>query len=163
MAIAAAGFKGTLTVVDNGRNSTTKTYMLKSANIGAAITDMADIVTAFAAVSDAAIVGYTVQALFEEGALALPASGVQLEDTALITCTIVGEPLKSASFSIPAPKPSIFVGLSEENANIVNTENAAVDAYFSVFQLNGQAYISDGESAQTMKKGRRVHRGSRNG
>lgn len=163
MAIVADGFKGTLTLVDNGRNSTTKTYMLKAANITDALADMADIVAAFSGVSGAAVVGYTVQAQFIENALNLPASGVQLEDTALITCSIVGEPLKSATISIPAPKPAIFVGLSDEDSNIVNTASAAVDAYFSVFQLNGQAYISDGESALNMRKGRRVHRGSRRG
>lgn len=163
MAIAAAGFKGTMTIVDNGRNSTTKTYSLTAATVAEALTDMAAAVAAFAAVSDAAIVGYTVQAVFEEGALSLPASGVQLEDLALITTSIVGQPLKTASFTIPAPKVTIFLGTSEEAADIVDVNDAALDTYFSLFQTNGVATISDGEAAQTIRSGRRIHRGSRKG
>ena len=163
MALTASGFKGTITIVDNGRNSTTKSYALTAATVADAVTDMAAIVAAFSAVSDAAIVSYTVQSLFEESALTLPASGVQLEDLALITCSIVGEPLKTASLTIPAPKPTIFLGLSEDAADIVDVNDAALDAYFSLFQLNGEATLSDGEAALTIRTGRRIHRGSRKG
>lgn len=163
MALAAAGFKGTMSIVDNGRNNSTKTYDLTAATIADALTDMAAIVAAFVAVSDAAVVSYTVQSLFEEGSLTLPASGVQLEDIALLTASIVGQPLKSATISIPAPKPAIFLGTSDEAADIVDVNDVALDAYFSLFQLNGEAYVSDGESALALRTGRRIHRGSRRG
>lgn len=163
MALVSGGFRGSVTLVDNGRNTTTKQYELKATTLAAAVTDMADIVTALDAVTNAVIVSYNVSQVFVEDALALPAAGVQIEEQALITTTIVGDPLKSASFTIPAPVAAIFVGTSGENADIVNTENALFDAYFSVFQLNGQAYISDGESALAAKKGRRIHKASRRG
>ena len=163
MAYVLDGYTGYITLVDNGSNTTTKSYKLTSANAGDAATDIAAIADALVDVTDAVIVSFGATAVYVNDALSLPASGVQIEDQALITVSIVDHPTKSGSISIPAPKPGIFVATSGSTANVVDLADAAVTAYIAIFQTGGEAYISDGEVADTAKNGRRVHRGSRRG
>ncbi len=163
MAFVANGFTGYITLVDNGDNTTTKSYALTSADAAAASTDIAAIATALTAVTDAVIVSYGATAVFVNDAVVLPASGVKIADQALVTVSIVDEPIKSGTFTIPAPKPGIFVATSGSNANVVDLADTAFAAYLAVFQTGGEATISDGETADIAKSGRRVNRASRRG
>lgn len=163
MALVADGFTGYITLVDNGSNTTTKSFMLTSADAATASSDMAAIVAALTAVTDATVVSYGATAVMVNDAVSLPASGVQVEDQALLTLGIVGHPTKSGTLTIPAPKPAIFVATSGKNANVVDLANSALVTYIALFQSSGKAYISDGEVAAAAKEGKRVHRGSRRG
>ena len=163
MAYNLDGYTGYVTLIDNGSNTTTKSFKLTSSTAADAATDIGAIVAAMVNVTDAVVVSYGATAVYVNDSVALPASGVQIEDQALITVSIVGHPTKSGTITVPAPKPGIFVATSGENANVVDLEDAAVEAYIGLFQADGEAYISDGEIADLAKKGRRVHRGSRRG
>jgi len=163
MAYNLDGYTGYVTLIDNGSNTTTKSFKLTSSTAADAATDIAAIVAAMVNVTDAVVVSYGSTAVYVNDSVALPASGIQIEDQALITVSIVDHPTKSGTITIPAPKPEIFVATSGENANVVDLEDAAVEAYIGLFQADGEAYISDGEIADLAKKGRRVHRGSRRG
>lgn len=163
MAFISTGWRGEFSLMDNGGNVTKKTYELTAADAAAAATDMATILAALTNVTDCEIVGYHAYEQFEEDTVAFPAAGVQKEDQALLTFDIVDNPLKKATHSIPGPKPGIFISTSGPNANILDLSDAAVVAYRQMFQTGGQCYISDGEVAFTLLKGKRRHVQNSNG
>lgn len=163
MALVSNGYWMVITLRDNGGNDTTRTYQLTSTTDAESVTDAAAIITALNAVTDAVIVSWHTYEGFVEDAFAYPASGVEIENLALLDFDIVDHPEKSATHTIPAPAPAIFVATSGAGANIVNTAHAAVVAYAALFQTGGEALISDGEVAQTLVAGRRIHRKSRRG
>lgn len=163
MALVSNGFWLSVTLRDNGGNETTRRYQLSSADATAAGTDSATILAALGAVTDAVIVSWFNYQMFVEDAFAYPGSGVEIENLALLAFDIVDHPEKTATLTIPAPAPAIFVATSGAGANIVNTSNAAVIAYGALFQTGGEALISDGEVAQTLVSGKRIHRKSSRG
>lgn len=167
MALGSSGFFGTVTLVDNGGNTSTLTYDLTAVTIGAAQTDMGDIVTRLAAVTDGVVKGYSVGERYAESALSLPAGGVQVENTAVISSLISGTVDKYATIRIPAPKATIFVGSSGSAANVVDAADSDLGAYLATFTSGGEATVSDGEVLDTISaahtKGKRVHRASRKG
>lgn len=164
MAIALQGYRGYMTLVDNGGNETTKTFQLREAtDFELAHSAMLSIVTALTALTNAKVKTWGTTRVMAEEALVLPASGVQIEDQALLTVTIDGKPNKSATLTVPAPIPAVFVDTSGEGANVVNTAWATLNTYVNCFKSTGQAFISDGEDVGALFKGRRIHRKSRRG
>src|SRR5664279_379361 len=164
MSLVVGGFRGEVSLIDNGGNVTRRTYDLTAADIDGANTDMSTIIVpAVVAVTDAKVIGYSVASVFVESSLTLPASGVEIENLALLDLSIVSHPEKTATLTIPAPKPAIFVATSGDGANVVNPSNAAVLAYGAIFEASGQSYISDGEVALAIVSGKRIHRASRRG
>lgn len=164
MALVAQGFTGYITVADNGNDRSTKSYNLRADTYNEAVTAMSTIVTALGNVSDSAIVGYGVTHVYAEDAFTVPTSAaVQNEMQALLSVSIDGQPLKSATITIPAPKAGLFVATSGSGANTIDTTDAAVNAYVDLFKATGEAYVSDTEDAGALKEGRRIHRGSRKG
>lgn len=167
MALTSQGFFGTVTLIDNGGNTSTLSYDLTAAAIGDAVTDMGTVVTRLAAVTDAEVKGYTVGQKFAESALSLPAGGVQVENTAVISALISGEVSKYAILKIPAPVAGIFVGSSGAAANLVDANDTDLGTYLGTFTTGGLATVSDGEVIDTVSaahvSGKRVHRASRKG
>lgn len=165
MAFASAGWKMFVTIRDNGGNDTTKSYELTSADATAAATDSAAVLAALAGVTDGLLVDYGVYEKMVEASPSLPASGVQIEDLALLEFDITGNPTKKATHTIPAPKPGIFQTTSGAGANIVDTADTALVTYRDLFRAGGtgECYLSDGETANSLIKGRRIHRKSRRG
>lgn len=163
MALVSAGWRLFVTLVDNGNNETTKTYDLTSADAAAAATDVATIIAALNAVTDATIRSRGAYELFVEDAFAFPGEGVQIENMALLNFTLEDHPEKTATHTIPAPNIGIFVASSGEGANTVDTGDAALITYRDLFRTGGEATISDGEVADTLVGGRRIHRKSRRG
>lgn len=99
-----------------------------------------------------------------EDALVLPASGVENENQAFFSGKIDGDPTDSATQSIPAADPAIFVATSGPGANVVNTANASVAAWLNLFDSTGPWTISDGEAWVTSTvKGKRRHSKNSNG
>lgn len=157
-------------LIDNGRNMTSRRFQIvndeedEDAELNASTAATA-FVTAFMGTTDAALVSWHTYLEHVEDALAIPASGVQVEDTALLLFSIDGMPQKSATLSIPAPKPGIFVASAGDGANIVDTGDAAVIALRDAMLANSDPliYVSDGELVDSLISGRRVHRKSRKG
>lgn len=163
MAFVTEGYFGYVTLVDNGGNMTTKRYQLQGATAEDAGTNMTAILAALAGVTDALILDYSFGEKFAQDTGSYPGVGVQIENLALITTDIAGDIAKQATYTIPAPKTVVFVGTSGPNANVVNVAGTAVLAYQALFQASGAAYISDGETAATIQKGKRIHRASNKG
>lgn len=163
MAFVNGGWFSVVTLADNGGNTTTKTYQLDAQDIDDAALGHADIVAALTGVTDAEILSHYYYLKMVEDTPLLPASGVQIENLALLTLEIAGNPMKTATHTIPAPKQAIFMAASGASANVIDTSNAAVIAYRSLFQNAGPCFISDGEKVNVLRSGKRIHRASRNG
>lgn len=162
MAISSQGFWFNISFVDTGGNVSSKSYQMTAPDYATAIADAAAALPLFTAVSDAEISAYRVTEIFAEGTLTLP-TNAEIENQALVTTGIVGEPLKSATLTIPAPKAAIMTATSGAGYNVVDASDADVIAWLAMFSQSGYFLISDGEVASGWKGGRRIHRKSRNG
>jgi len=122
------------------------------------------LLTALNNMTDGVVANYRLSAGFVENALTLPVSGVENENQAFFSGKIVGDPTESATQSIPAADPDIFVTLSGPGANVVDMADGAVGTWIGLFDATGPWTISDGESwdAPTVK-GRRRHSKNTNG
>lgn len=158
-------FQLVVTLVDNGANETTKTYEMQAADAATAATDAAAIMAALNGVTDCVIKAYSINHQFVEDALVLPASGVENQNQALLTVQLASDPTKTGTLTIPGAAPGIFVAASGENANVVDTGDAQVNAYVELFTTTNEAYMSDGELADPglAFKGVRRHVKSRYG
>lgn len=151
-------------VADNSGKTTSKTFELQSADAAAAATDSAAIIAALNAVTAGVVKSYSINHVFVENALVLPASGVENENQALLSIRLASDPTKYAGFAIPAADPAIFVAASGAGANVVDTSNAAVNTLVALFTSTNEAYLSDGELADSSLdfSGKRRHVASRN-
>jgi hypothetical protein len=165
MALTQQGFWLTIEMRDSGDNRTSKSFEMTAATAAAAETDAAAIIILWNALTDAEILGYTVSNRYVETAPAIPSAGVHIENVAEVLLQIEGSAVKRAVLSVPAPVAGMFEGATGENSNIVDTAfQALVDFVASFGTLgNNTLLISDGEHADGIAKGRRVHRKSRRG
>ncbi len=124
------------------------------------------IITKLKAVTDCVVAGYSVGLRYMEDAFTLPAAGVQLENQAIVTAPIVGDPFDSATVTIPGAKIAIFTNTSGKGANIVNSGNAALQTYLGIWDptAGNEATISDGEQiVAAAASGKRRHVKNSNG
>lgn len=167
MALVSNGFVGYVTLIDSGGDSSTLSYQLVAADAAAAATAMGTILTALGAVTDAAVKSYSVAEVFVENALTFPLAGTHVENRAVVTVQIDGEPLKKSTVVIPAPDVGIFVASVGPNSNVVDIADAALVSYIDIWRTTGAlAKLSDGETVQDVDgiiKGVRTHRKSSNG
>lgn len=163
MALTSNGWWLSVTLVDNNNNETTKRYQMVAAVAEDAATDSAIVLAALDAVTDAVIRSYHVYEEFVEGSFSFPAAGVEIQNQAALNFDLVGHPEKTATVKIPAPVIGIFVASSGSGAKVVDTSDAALIAFRDLFRTGGQLYLSDGEVANTLVAGRRMHSASRNG
>jgi len=149
MAFGSQGFFVTITVQDRQADKTHRRIQLDCDNMTDALSQALTVVGYLDAVTAGCIIKYTVSQDFEEDAATLP-ENTDISQGANIVMRIDGRPSKSASFNVPAPDPGIFVGTSGENANTVDSGDAAVIALVGMFDASGgEAFISDGEHVAT--------------
>lgn len=175
MALVSKGTFLNITLADAAGNKSTLQYTLDYADLAALSTNIADINGAggvladLNAITDGTIISYSVGEAFGEDATLLGAADSEVEEIALISAQIDGTtPGKTASIRVPAPVNGIFVGAFGDNRNIVDTADADMLAFLENFSGNGHILVSDGESIVDPTesgawKGKRIHRGSRNG
>jgi hypothetical protein len=162
MADVSAGFWAVVEIVDNGGDVTVRTFQMTAADAEAADADLLTIVAAIRGVSDGVVRSFYNYEKMRNDAFAYPASGVELQNQALMNFQLVTTG-KTATATIPAPKPTIFVGSAGPTAENVDPADAAVIAYVDLFQADGQCLISDGEVVAGLISGKRIHRKSSNG
>lgn len=172
MALVQDGFWLTIQMRDSGENKTSRTFQMTAATFAAAETAAAALLPQWNALTDAEIVGYTISARFVENAPAIPAAGVQIENTAEIVVNIEGSATKKAAFNVPAPAAALdagsdgfFVAVTGINSNVVNGAYDPLTAFIANFSTLGdnRLMISDGEHADGFSRGFRVHKKSRRG
>lgn len=152
-------------IADNSGKTTKKTFEMQSADAATAATDAAAILAALNGVTAGVVKSYSINQVFVENALVLPASGVENENQALLSIRLASDPTKYATFAIPAADPAIFVSASGAGANVVDTGNAQVNALVGLFTTGNESYLSDGELADAALdfSGHRRHVASRTG
>lgn len=165
MALVAAGFRLTVQLKDTSASTSVLQYELQGADYAAASANAAIILTALDAVTNSNVAQYQVSAVFVENAFALPVSAenaVKAEVNGIVS----GAPNKTAQFRIPAPSISIFSSSTGAGYNIVDLDSANLQAYAQIFEVGGQAYISDGENladvSGNLTSGKRITVKSRN-
>ena len=164
MALVSDGYELNVVLIDNGANTTTKSYALTAADAAEAATQTAQVLAVLANVTDAVVKGYSINERFVESQLNLPPAAVQIENQAVVVGQIAGNASKFASMYIPAPKAGLFVSASGKSANIVDITDPAVVAYAAIYTATGDVCtISDGENLSVLVSGKRIHRGSRKG
>jgi len=169
MTLSQDGFYLTIQMRDSGENKTSRTFQMTATTFTDAETDAAAVLEGWNALTDAEIIGYTISARYVETAPVLPAAGIQIENTAEVVVNIEGSATKKASFNIPAPTtspaPGVFLSATGVNSNVVNTSFTALTAFVANFASlgNNRLLISDGEHADGVNKGFRVHKKSRRG
>jgi len=161
MAIVQLKWRLTVGIADNSGDITNRTYEAPEAafaDYDAGLINVNTLIAALNAMTSGVIANYSFGAVFVEDALALPASGVENENQAFFSGKIDGDPLDSATQSIPAADPAIFVSPSGPGANVVDMSDGAVMTWIGLFDATGPWTVSDGESfdAGTVK-GKRRH------
>lgn len=169
MALVSDGFWLYVTVADHGDNQSTLSYQMDPANtadFAAALANAAGLIADLDAVTNSVIIGYRVEEVFYEDAIALPAAGIENEDKASVTFRIDGTN-KKGNFKIPAPVSAggtnLFIGTSGASANQVNTQQATLQAYADNFRTAGGFLISDGEKLDQVLVGKRISAKNNNG
>jgi len=147
MALVSNGFWLEVTLVDYGGNESRKSYQMTAADYDTAILDLAIVMPALINMTDAAISAYSVQQRYVQDALSLPTTVNPVSVRAVLTAFVNDAGNKKASYDVPSPRISIFQSAVGAGADIVDTTDAAVIAYHTLFQAGEQLYFSDGENA----------------
>lgn len=165
MAFLAANFGVIVSYTDAGANQVTREYLMDNSIISFddALTEAGALLVDIIAATDASLPQYRVFRLYQDTAFALPASTVQIENTASMTLLVAGLGSKKANINLPAPKIGVFVSPSGPQQNIVNTTAAIVTNFVDNFLVAGKFTISDGEKASRILNGKRVHKRSSKG
>ncbi len=148
-----------ITLVDNGGNRLVKRYNLVAADYATAASDAAAILAALQNVTNCAIAKTTLQEVTSY-TYTLPVDGVQKENQAAISASLVAKD-QSFVFYIPAPIIDIFIAQDGEGADIVDTSDALLVAYFN--ELSAKTLVSDGDALDKMISGKRIHKASKRG
>lgn len=145
MALVSTGFVLEVSLVDYGNNTTSKTYQMTAADYDTAITDVAIVMPALINMTDAVIASYSVKEVYQQDALALPSVVNPVSVKASMTAYINDAGSKKGDFDVPSPRIGIFQTAVGSGADIVDGSDAAVIAYYELFQTGGQLLFSDGE------------------
>lgn len=149
---------------DNGGGETTKRFELNAADSAEATTIQTALLAAWNNVTDLKVVSYFTYQEEVSDVEALPASGIEKENVALLDFEVRDAPNKSATLAIPGAKPGIFTASSGKGANIVDTADAAIIALRDLFISDPPSvFLSDGESMGSLVGGKRIHRRNSNG
>lgn len=153
-----------INMVDNGGDQTTKRFELNAADSAAATVIQTNLLAAWNNMTDAKVVSYFTYQEEVSDVEALPPSGVERENVALLQFQIRDKPNKAATMAVPAPKPGIFIATSGSGAEQIDTGDPAVMAFRDLFISDPPSvFISDGESAGVLIGGKRIHRASSHG
>jgi len=167
MAIAQVKWVLEVGIADNSGTIVPRFYEAPEAafaDYDAGLVNVGTLITALNAMTSGVIANYRFGSVYVEDTLVLPASGVENENQAFFSGKITGDPTDSATQSIPAADPAIFVTTSGPGANVVDMGDGAVSTWVGLFDASGPWTISDGESwVTTTIKGKRRHVKNSNG
>lgn len=162
-----------VTLRDEAKNQTTKTFTVPTSVWNPASDLWADLVTirdafiaALNAVTGALIWKASIMIGQAETASDKGDAGSEIENLASLVCVL--ETLgKTAVLQIPAPVIGIFMGTDGKPKNVVDVSDADLLTYIAEFQTTGGNFVvSDGETindTDPIDAGKRIHRKSRKG
>lgn len=156
MGLVTQGWELSVTIADNGANTTTLQFKLRSADAAAAAIDSAAVIAALILVTDGTISDYYVKEHFAETVFTYPGAGVENENKASLTVLLAGAGNKKANIKIPAPVIGIFTASSGGGANVVDMSDVDLVSYMDLFKSGAECYISDGEDLVSGVSGKRI-------
>jgi len=167
MALTKQFYELSVQLADAGNNTTRRRYRMRgtdtAGDISALLTLASTLISDLETITYAKVVRYTLGVVFADAAFTLPTEG-NVEEHALITARVYGQPLKSATIDIPAPIDGIFVG-SPGDGELYNVVDTLNDSDLASFLLDfagatSDFMVSDGEAISTSTsdwKGKRTH------
>jgi hypothetical protein len=162
MAFVGARFFMVVTFIDSGNNTSHMRIQLDVADMAAALTAAAADIGSIAAVTKSFITRYTIERQFDNDGSRTPAG--EVEEKALLTMLLAGAGNRLASVHIPAPVDTIFVGAAgTRKYNDLDTSDGTLLAFADHYNTGDDFFLSDGEHAQAVVDGKRIHRGSTRG
>jgi len=165
MALVSQGYRLVVSLTDTSSSVSTLTFELSSPDALTAATDAATVLTALGDMTDSVVSSYSINEVFAENALTLPANAINAIKASM-SVYLEGAGQKRGNLKIPAPKTGIFVSASGPNNNVVDDTDPAVIAYIDLYQTTGGILtLSDGETvrdADWWAGGKRISRGSQN-
>ena len=153
----------TVTLIDNGGNSSTLQFHMRDATYILAEASAPIVLAALAAVTNSVIAGWTLQQRYSEDSFAYPGAGIENEDKASITVQLAGAGNGKANLKVPAPVIGAFLDIVGPGANQIDVTDVAVLAYVGLFAAGGKCFISDGETVLNIVSGKRISAKSNNG
>ena len=164
MALSNTGFTMNVQLVDSGNNKSSLRYAMDTAvvidHIGAlaaAVLIVADI----NAISGAFVTSYSVDTVFRDSSIILPADE-EVEDKASISFTMDNG--KTGNLRVPAPKSGVFKGTTTEARNQVDLTATIVTDYLDNFRATtGALMISETNKLVQAVRGKRIHVKNSNG
>lgn len=167
MALVAFKWVAEVSLADNSGKTVPRFYEAPDAafaDFAAFQLSFNTLLTALNNMTDAVVASYRLTQVYIENALVLPLSGIENENQAFFSGKIVGDPTDSATQSIPAATPGIFVSTSGPGANTVDMGDAAVSTWIGLFDATGPWTVSDGEAWEAATVfGKRRHVKNTNG
>jgi len=163
-------WKAYANIKDSGDNVSTLRFALDPASgdtdFVANLAALAAMVDDLEAITLGAVIAYGLT--WEVPQATTPTAGSEVEAIGLISGRIDATEEKWATLRIPAPVDGIFVAATGPSRNVVDPTDSALLAYLGNFESgSGSFFLSDGEQLDTpgatTVKGKRIHRGSRNG
>lgn len=160
MALVAGAWIMSYSLLDSGNDVTTQTRRLQAVDAASASASALAFITALKLVTDAKVVDYSVGQQYVENALVgFDDATVRNSIQAVLTASILDQPLKKATVNIPAPKIGLFTAITGEGSDVVNTAAGGLaQTFLEEFWSGGSVYLSDGENLDpiTNLKGIRV-------
>lgn len=149
-----SGYFVTVTVIDRNEDKATLEYELRSADEAAALAAVDDIIVALTNLSQVRVIGYNLQKRFYNDTPTIPAAG-EIQVKARIAFKLA-DGREYGTFDVPAPEETAFLTATGKGNKIVDITKPIVTAYADLFKATGVAFISDGESLETISEGRKV-------
>lgn len=162
MALNPEGYYVFMEFIDSGYDTFSATYPLTATTDLDADTEALTVAGDFAAMTDAQLLRYHWYQDVVEDTVA-PTAGSQVENQALLSYAVVGFPLRRATVSIPAPKITLFSAPTGPGSNIIDTGDALVQTFNALFLSGGEITFKDGNIAESLIEGKRIHRRSKKG
>jgi hypothetical protein len=159
MALIESEFPWKLRVTLGATNDkkVTKEYVLQATDETEAEAAVTAILAALANVSAGKVVSYGLVHQYEEDNYTRPTSeDAEWGEVAVISGKILDKPLKPWSVQIPFPLIGLFLASAGKNRDVIDITDVAVIAYKNLFGTGNQAFVSDGEYAETLDEGRRL-------
>lgn len=162
MALVPGTYYVWLEFIDSGYDTFSATYPMTATTDEDADTEALTVVSDWAAMTDAQLLRYHWYQDVVEDTIA-PTAGSQVENQALLSYAVAGDPLRRATVSIPAPKITLFSAPSGPGSNIIDTGDALITTFNSLFLSGGEITFKDGSIAASLIEGKRIHRRSKKG
>lgn len=156
---------------DEDDQTTTKIVDVKTGvDDAATLSNAADVVAAYAAVTSAAVTDYMVTFHFSDGALTAGADS-EVQARANIVVDLVTDATHKQEYGvieIPSPVDGLFLAASGEGKNIVDITDGDLGTLVAVYTTGAgqKAYLADRQAVQSTDpiiRGKRFHRASRRG